>query len=189
MNNITLRRNEKYFLDEHFLMIKKGKIVTRGILETGKVIANENCLEEGEIIGNFFNFLVEKSEMIPKIGIEIEALEDNCVLEQFNLPNKIFEDFYFQKLLFQLIKKSIIMFLYHLYGKKGYILATMKLYVNEEGYIPKKNIKPENFNISRSQFYLLCGKLKEEKFFYEKNNKIYMNMQKIDKYLEQFLKD
>ena len=110
---IKLNPYEKFYLDEQFFLVKKGKIITKDILPNGKIISNENCLRGGEIIGNFFNFLKCESLNIPNIDIEIEALEETTLerLETFQLTtlnNSIFE-----KLLLHLIKKTTIKFLHH----------------------------------------------------------------------------
>lgn len=189
MNRIILEKNDRHFLEGHFFVIKKGKIISREILETGKVITNENCIKEGEIVGNFFDILTKEDNLMPEIEIEVEALEDNCILEEFKLPKEIFNNVTFQKILYQVLKKSMIKFFYDLYDAKGYILIILKFYLNKEGYIPKKEIRYKNFNMSKSKFYLLYTKLKEEKFICERNTKIYINLDKTDKYLKQFIEE
>lgn len=183
-NTIVLNRHDRYYLDGKFYIVKKGKLISRDILETGKVITNENFLKKGEMIGNFFEFLPQNNMMLPEIDIEVEALEDDTVLEEFNFCSKdIFQNIYFEKIIIQLIKKSMIKFFYQLYDTKGYIMAILKLYANGEGIIAKKEINYENFNISRSQFYLIYSKLKKEKYITEIGKKIQLNLTKIDDYL------
>ncbi|MEG0235846.1 MAG: hypothetical protein RR523_04755 [Cetobacterium sp.] len=183
---IKLNPREKYYLDGKFFLIRKGKVITKDILPNGKIISNENCLREGEIIGNFFNFLKCEYLSVPEIDIEVEALEKS-ILEEFNFSQlDIVGNVIFEKMLSQLIKKSTIKFLYQLYDKKGYILAILKLYANSEGRIPKKEINYENFNISKSQFYALFSKLKQEKFLEEEKNEIILDVNKIDSFLNLF---
>lgn len=183
---IKLNPHEKYYLDGRFFLIKKGKVITKDILPNGKVISNENCLREGEIIGNFFNFLKCEYLSVPEIDIEVEALEKS-ILEEFTFSQlDVVNNVIFEKMLSQLIKKSTIKFLYQLYDKKGYILAILKLYANSEGKIPKKEINYENFNISKSQFYALFSKLKQQHFFKEEKNEIILNIKKIDSFLNLF---
>lgn len=183
---IVLNPNEKYYLDGKFFLIKKGKVITRDILPNGKIISNENCLREGEIVGNFFSFLKCEYLSVPEVDIEVEALEKS-VLEEFKFSQlEIMSNSTFGKMLSQLIKKSTIKFLYQLYDKKGYILAVLKLYADFEGKIPKKEINYENFNVSKSQFYAIFSKLKQDDFLKEEEKQIVLNIQKIDSFLNIF---
>lgn len=183
---IELNPHEKYYLDGKFFLITKGKVITKDILSNGKVISNENCLRKGEIVGNFFNFLKCEYLSVPEIDIEVEALE-KTTLEEFKFSQlDIINNIIFEKMLSQLIKKSTIKFLYQLYDKKGYLLAILKLYADSNGKIYKKEINYENFNISKSQFYVLFSKLKEEKFFKEEEKEIFLDLKKIDTFLNLF---
>lgn len=185
MRTISLNKSERYFLDGKFFLVKRGKVITRDILENGKIITSENSLKEGEVIGNFFNILPENNFFVPEIDIEVEALENNTILEEFAFSfDKIMGDIYIQKIFSQLVKKAIIKFLQQLYNTKGYILAILKLHLNDNGYVYKKEISYENFNISKSQFYLIYSNLKKENFLSEVDNKIFLNLKKIDPYLE-----
>ena len=69
MNIISLNKTERYYLDGKFYIIKKGKIISRDILENGKILTYENYLTSGEVIGNFFRFLNIKDIYIPDIDI------------------------------------------------------------------------------------------------------------------------
>lgn len=183
MLKVDLSSNEKYYLDGRFFLITKGKVITKDILASGKIISNENCLREGELIGNFFNISSNSNLKLPEIDIEVEALEETT-LEEFKFSKKeILNNTIFEKMLSQLIKKSIIKFLYQLYDSKGYILAILKLYANSNNEIPKKEISYENFNISKSQFYLIYSKLKKEKYVTEDKNIIKLDIEKINEYL------
>lgn len=123
--------------------------------------------------------------MLPETEIEVEALENGTILEEFHFTSKdILNNIYLEKLFFQLIKKNMIKFFYQLYDTKGYILAILKLYADDSGIILKDEISYENFNVSKSQFYLLYSKLKKEKFIQEENKKIYLNLDKIEDFLE-----
>lgn len=186
MNIISLDKQQRYFLDGKFFLVKKGRIIARDILENGKIITNENYLIEGDLIGNFFTLLPRRDLFIPEIEIEIEALENNTILEEFKFSSEeIFCNVYSEKVVIQLIKKSIFKFFYQLYDTKGYILAVLKLYLNNRTFISKKEIHYENFNISKSQFYLIYSKLKKENFITESNDKIFLNSDKINAYLEE----
>lgn len=183
-SKINLDQYERHYLDGKFFIVKKGKLVSRDILDSGKIITNENYLKEGDLIGNFFEFLPDNNIILPEIDIEVEALEDGTILEEFEFSaDDIFQNIYFEKILMQLIKKSMIKFFYQVYDTKGYIMAILKLYADDEKTIAKKDINYENFNISRSQFYLIYSKLKKEKFIIEKEKKIILNIEKIDEYL------
>ena len=182
---ITLNKKDRYFLDGKFFLVKKGKLISRDILETGKIITNENCLKEGELIGNFFEFLPENNLMIPEVDIEVEALEDGTILEEFNFSSSdVLKNVYLEKIITQLIKKSMIKFFYQLYDTKGYIMAILKLYADNNGKIFKHEINYENFNISRSQFYLIYANLKKEKFIFERESVVSLDLNKINDYLE-----
>lgn len=190
MGLVNLQRGDEFFLGSNFYAIKKGKIISKNILKTGRIIIDENCMKRGEIIGNFFMLLKEENsfenEIESEVEIEVEALEDNTVLEEINLPlKKIYEDKYFRKILIQLHKKLMVKFFYQFYNAEGYILRILKLYLDDDGTIKKEEISYRNFNISKTQFYRIYSKLKEDKFISEKNDRIYINMRKTDKYLEQ----
>lgn len=183
---VKLNKKERHFLDGKFFLIKKGKVISRDILESGKIISNENCLKAGEIVGDFFKFLPNTQILILETEVEIEALEDNSVLEEFDFcPDIIAQNDGLQKIILQLIKKNMIKFFYQLYDTKGYILAILKLYADNNGRILKSEINHENFNISRSQFYLLYSSLKKDKFISEEKKNIYLNVNKINEYLEE----
>lgn len=185
MDTILLNKNDKYYLDGKFYIIKSGKIISRDILENGKIITYENYLAAGEIIGNFFKFINIKDIYIPDIDIEIEAVEDETLLEEFELNYNTlsYKESSASKVIDHLIKKNLIKFFYQLYDKQGYILAILKLYNNENGFIYKKDINYENFNVSKSQFYLILSKLKKEKYILDMQDCIYLNLKKIDSYL------
>ena len=69
--------------------------------------------------------------------------------------------------------------------KRMQSFAKMKIVeLKEDGYVYKKEISYENFNISKSQFYLIYSNLKKENFLSEVDNKIFLNLKKIDPYLE-----
>ena len=50
----------------------------------------------------------------------------------------------------------------------------------------RQEINYENFNISKSQFYVLFSKLKQERFLKEEKNDIFLNLEKIDSFLNLF---
>lgn len=81
------------------------------------------------------------------------------------------------------MKKAKIEFLYQLYDTKGYILVMLKEYSDFKGELNKKIIKLENFNIGKSQFYKIFQELKLKKYIKEKDEKIYLNLCKIEEYI------
>lgn len=179
-----LKAKEKLLLNNKYYIIKIGKVITKDILSSGKIISNEECLREGEIIGNFLNFFTISNFYIPEVEVEIEALEET-ILEEFLFEKNIFskENLIIEKLIQHLIRKAIIKSLYQIYSKEAYILAILKLYANNNGILSKKEISYENFNISKSQFYLIFSKLKSENYLYEIEKNIYLNLDKINKKL------
>jgi len=184
MNIISLNKTERYYLDGKFYIIKKGKIISRDILENGKILTYENYLTSGEVIGNFFRFLNIKDIYIPDIDIEIEALENDTILEELNFDSNILtDDNFISKIITHLAKKTLIKFFYQLYDTQGYVMSILKLYNNDSGFISKKELNYENFNISKSQFYLIFSKLKKEKYILDDSEGIYLNLKKIDSYL------
>lgn len=99
MRTITLDKRDRYYLDGKFYIVKKGKAITRDILENGKIVTNENCLGSGEIVGNFFKLINPSDIYIPEIEVEVEALEDNTVLEKLDFnPSMLKSDLFFQRL-------------------------------------------------------------------------------------------
>lgn len=184
MVTIRLKRGERYFLNDKFFIIKKGKISSKDILENGRIIASEDFLRTGEIIGNFFRFLPKIKINFPEIEIEVEAVENDVILEEIDFSyGSLQNNGYLGKMLECLIKKAAIKFFYQLYDTKGYILVVLKLYLNDNKFIEKEEIRYENFNISKSQFYLIYSALKKEKFILTMNRKVFLDEKKVDNYL------
>lgn len=183
MIELLLKKNQKKYVEDKFYLIKKGKILTKDIFANGKYVANENYLKKGDIIGNLLNFYNLKDENIEKNSeLEIKALE-NSILEEINFSlNKI--DIV-ENVMEQLTRKIRNRLVFHKYSKEGYILASMLSYGEEEGIIKKTDINYEDFNMSRSQFYLIFSKLKKENFFTLKENNYILNKDKIYQYLNE----
>ncbi|MGL5752647.1 MAG: hypothetical protein ACRCXT_19070, partial [Paraclostridium sp.] len=126
IKTIAIKKGEYYFLDDKFFIVKKGKVLARDILASGKVIPNEHYFSEGEVIGNFFKFVKDERLTVPNVDIEIEALRDS-ELEEFSFSKtQLVENIFFERIITQLIKKSTIKFLENLYDSKGYILSILK---------------------------------------------------------------
>lgn len=149
--------------------MKNGKVRSWDILENGKNVINENIFKKGEIIGNFFNCLSKDIKILgPEVGIETE-------LEEIDIPLKdLIKNSYLEKIINHLIRTNFIKFLYQLYDTKGYILAILKFYADGDEKLLKTELKYENFSISKSQFYLVYSKLKEEKYIKEREKSIFV---------------
>lgn len=187
MNSILLNNHERYFIEDKFFLVKKGKVITRNILENGKLIANEYSLNPGDLVGNIFK--LSQNDDFPNLDmdIEVEAIEDGTILEELYINSeKISNDFLLSKLINSLSKRILASLFFHIYDSKGYILAILKLYFSDKKYIFTDNIHFENFNLSKSQFYLIFSKLKKEGYIHENGNKLTLNIKKIDEYLMNF---
>ncbi len=186
INSMVIKKGEYYFLEDKFFIIRKGKVIARDMLANGKAVANEYYFSEGEVVGNFFRFLKDEKLKIPSVEIEIEALRDS-ELEEFNFSTNIMcENIIFEKIIIQLIKKSTIKFLENIYNPKGYLLSILKLHANDKLEVEKTEIGYENFNMSKSQYYLKLSELKKEKYLEENGNVFKLNIKKIDNYLEMY---
>lgn len=189
MRRIVLQKGDRLFLEDSFYQIIKGKLVLKDILKNGKVIITDYCAREGEIIGDYLQFSENKKILKPDIAVEVEALE-KTIIEEFEFSeNELKKSRAFEKIMNQLLKNSMLKFMMHLYDKKGYLLLILKLYANSTGEILKKEVNYNNFNISKSQFYLIYSKLKDEGYLCERREKIYLNLNKIEEYLMLFDSD
>ena len=184
MKTITLKAQERCFLeDDKFFIVEKGTIVTRSILENGKVISNNSCLRKEEVVFNCFNFLEDQENTLPKIEVELEALEDSVLIEVEFLKEEVITNEIHQKILRQLVKKTMINVLSQVYTGKGYILLMLKIYADSKGVINKKGVQLDNFNIGKTQFYKIYKILKKDSYIVEKEKKLHLNLSKIDEYL------
>lgn len=181
---IILNKKERYFLYNKFFLISSGSVSAYEIFENGKYLPKSGKLKSGDIIGNFFYHFLPPEFNLPEIEVEVIALEDNTILEEFSFDiNEISENFHLNKLIFQLIQENIFRLFYHLYDKKRYILAVLKYYSNPSGVIFKDQIRTENFSMSKSQFYSLYNELKQDKLIIEEQHYIVLNLEKLDEYL------
>lgn len=183
MNKVTLKKKEHFYLDNKLYIVKQGSVCVRTILENGTIIPKEGCYRKGEILINFFSFNNFDEINLPELDLEIMALEDNTILEEFHASlTSISKIPSFDKIFKQLLKENIFNFFYHLYDKKGYLLSILKIYSDSKGNLEKDKISYEHFNMSKSQFYSTLSLLKQENFLYEKNKKIILNNEKIQMY-------
>ncbi|MGL5413956.1 hypothetical protein [Cetobacterium sp.] len=177
---ISLKKHKQLFIENNFFVIHKGRVNIKIILENGNAIGGDICFQDSDIIGNFFLLSSIPNISFPYISLEVKALEDT-ILEEFYVHQiKILNNFYLDSMLKYLIKHYYLKLLSHIYNKKMYILILLSFYATSKGIILKKHIHYENFNISKSQFYLIYSKLKKENYLEEKNNKILLNLAKIN---------
>lgn len=185
MARIVLKKKERHLLAGKFYLIINGTICAYDIFENGKCIPKEICLKKGEIIGNFFHYFsgTNLSLTMPETEIEIVAMEDNTIIEEFSFDQKsILNNPALAKIINQLLKDSIFNIFSHLYDKKGYLLAVFKFYANSKGVVLKDQIHYENFLMSKSQFYNIYSSLKDEKLIKELGKYIYLDLEKVDSY-------
>lgn len=182
MNEIILKKNQKKKIEDKFYIIEKGKILTKDIFLNDRYVSNESYLKTGDIVGNILNFYnLTDEKNINDTELEIKALEDTYLKEiNFTLNDVDFVE----NIIYQLTKKVENRLLFHKYKKEEYVLSSMLSYSNNEGIINKNDITFEDFNLSRSQFYLILSKLKESKFFYIKDENYILNIEKIYDHLE-----
>ena len=184
---INLNKKEYFYLGNKFYIIKKGSVCVRNVLENGHTLPKEGSYSQGDILGNFFHFSNFDKTFLPNLELEITALEDNTILEEFNFNyNSILSLPGFEQLFEHLIRENVFRIFYHLYDKKGYVLSVLKFYSNSKGILLKDKISHEYFNISKSQFYSTISELKQNSFIFEKNKKIVLNLEKISTYLSNY---
>ena len=92
-------------------------------------------------------------------------MEDNTIIEEFKFEKRtLITNLEFSKIISQLLKENIFKLFYHLYDKKGYLLAILKFYADEKGILLKEQLHYENFLMSKSLFYNVYTDLKDEKY-------------------------
>lgn len=184
MKNVLLSYKENFLLEDKIFLIKRGKVIVKNILENGLIVP-ENILNEGELICDIFTLLPNENPL--NVKVKIEALEDGTILEEYKVDNsKIRANFFLSKLLSSIAKRALVNLFFHIYDSKGYILAILKFYFSDKKYSCCKNIHFENFNLSKSQFYLVLSQLKKEGFIYEIENRLILDKSKVDEYLRVF---
>lgn len=186
--NMTLKASNTLELKNGFFLIKKGKVFVRSIFENGKIIGSNIIFQKGDIVGDFLKLVpIDIESFHLNIILEIIAIED-CEFEKIeipNFPNNDEQTNLYEKIIFQLAKKHALDILYILLPKNLYIIAVLSL-MSQQGIINKKNINPENFNMSKSQFYNLYSKIKKEKIFTEKKEQICLNLKEVANKLDNF---
>lgn len=186
--NITLKASNTLELKDGFFLIKTGRVFVRSIFENGKIIGHNLVFQEGDIVGDFLKLVpIDTKAFHLNIILEIIAIED-CEFEKIEIPNFPTNDKQanlYEKIIFQLVKKQALDIMYILLPKNLYIMAILTL-MSQKGIVNKKNINPENFNMSKSQFYNLYAKIKKEKIFTEKKEKIYLDLKEVANKLDNF---
>ena len=178
---VNLKNYERYELNEKLFIVREGKANLKYSLSSMKEMTSEMLYQRGDIVANFFCFVDELD--LPEVYIEVEALTD-IVLEEIPISKKdILQNLYMRKIVLQLIKGSIVRFFYQVYDTKTYMLLLMMFYADEKNKISKKDISYENFNISRSAFYLHYSELKDQGYIRERNGIIKLNIKKINELL------
>lgn len=179
---ICLRKNEFFFTENKFFIVKKGKVIVKKILENGEIISNENLIKKDEIVGNFL--LLSDIDFLPILNIEvkIECLEE-CILKEIKVSKEeINSNEIIKKIFLQLIKAYTIKLFSHIYKTNEYILILLKYNCDENGKILKQNINFESFNISKSQYYLSLSSMKKENLLEENSKEIRLNLKKIESF-------
>lgn len=179
----SLRKNEKFFLENRFYLIKRGSILLKKILENGKVISCENILKKDEIIGNFLTLSEANFLKLPEVEIEIEALEETIIEEVEISKIELNKNPILKRLLNQLIKQYIIKFIPYICDSMKLLLILLKINSDSNGIVDKKNIGYENLNMSRTRYYSILSIIKKEKFIKEDKKKIFLNLKKINEKL------
>lgn len=185
MEKIILKKKNYRFLKKgEFFVVKKGKVLVRNVLESGKVVPNGYYFSTGDIVGNFFGFVKDERLLVPKVEIELEALIETELEEIKFDESYLGENVIFEKLVSQFIKKSIVKFLEESYDSKGYILSIFMLCTNERMEVSKSEISYENFNMCKSKYYMKLSELKKENYIKENGNMWELNLKKINEYLK-----
>lgn len=183
MSKIILQRKEKCVISDKFYIVENGSISVYDIFKNGKYLPKETCFRPGEIVGNFFKYFPNKNLPLPEIEVEVIAMEDSTVLEEFKFESTAIEvNLELSKIIIQLLKENIFKLFYHIYDKEGYLLAILKFYADDDGILIKDYIHYSNFLMSKSKFYTTYGILKDKKYIKETKKNIQLNLKKIDKY-------
>lgn len=75
MKKITLESYEKFSLSEDkVFVLKKGKVITKSIAPSGKIISNNTCLKKGGILFNWFNFCNKEDNLELEIEVDFKQI-------------------------------------------------------------------------------------------------------------------
>lgn len=126
---------------------------------------------------------------LPSTDIEIEALEETNLEKVSFCYEKINTNIVLRKAFNHLVKSAVIRILEEIYDTRGYMLLVFKFYANENGEVNKDELRYEYFKIRKSQYYVILSTLKKECYLEEKGRVIKLNLNKINKYLEDYVND
>lgn len=126
---------------------------------------------------------------LPSTDIEIEALEETNLEKVSFCYEKINTNIVLRKAFNHLVKSAVIRILEEIYDTRGYMLLVFKFYANENGEVYKDELRYEYFKIRKSQYYVILSTLKKECYLEEKGRIIKLNLNKINKYLEDYVND
>lgn len=126
---------------------------------------------------------------LPSTDIEIEALEETNLEKVPFCYEKINTNIVLRKAFNHLVKSAVIRILEEIYDTRGYMLLVFKFYANENGEVNKDELRYEYFKIRKSQYYVILSTLKKECYLEEKGRIIKLNLNKINKYLEDYVND
>lgn len=189
ISNIILKKGDYLYLENNFFVVNRGKVLIRYVLDSGKAVTDEYYINRGEIIGNFGKFFNDSKLMLPSVDIEVEALEETNLEKIKFCYEKVKNNIVLRKTFDYLIKSAVIRILEGIYDTRGYMLLVFKFYANKSGEVNKNELKYEYFKIGKSQYYLILSALKKESYLEEKGKTIKLNLNKIDKYLEDYIND
>lgn len=168
---ITLKKGEVYYIENRCYIILKGKGVTKCIMPSGKTVVNESLLKSNDILYNFLfinNDLIDEKKILKDGEVLFKAFEDS-ILKEVELNNQ-FKD----KLASQSFHYYILKELQLAITSIEYLLITLKRY-SYNNSVDRTIILYDNFNISRSQFYLIIQRLKKDKLLIEEGDKYILN--------------
>lgn len=172
--------------------IECGRGILRERLGNGKCISHEHPIVAGEIIGGPALFLKEAvgdEILLQNLELELEILEEadiSIISAEKISPGHLPVEERAQLLhgmVSLLQKRRISHSAYHAADKQAHILSILRRFADKRGCVPRSVIRPELFNVSKSQFYLLFrelmrkGYLKKLDGFYKINHKKAMEYQ------------
>lgn len=171
MKTITLNKGKEFYIENKCYLILKGKGILKYIASTGKVVVNESVLKTDDVLYNIIfineNFISEHNSL--KEAETLFKAFETTVLKEIEL-----DKLYKEKLLLQISYYYILKELHLLITTTEYLLITLKRY-SYNNIIDKTVIVYDDFNISRSQFYLIMQSFKKNKLLIEKNNNYILN--------------
>ncbi|MGL5050870.1 MAG: hypothetical protein ACRCZR_05695 [Cetobacterium sp.] len=166
MKMIRLEKGESFYIENKCYVILEGRGIVKYILPDGKVIVNECILEKNNIAYNLLNLnldLINKTLLFKEAEGLFKAFEETLVQEveiNYDLKKKLYN---------QLIESYILKEMNLMMTSVEYVLFTLKKY-SKNKYVCKEVISYDDFNLSRSQFYLVLQKLKKNRYLIEREN-------------------